>query len=145
MELLVSIVVLTLATMMADFTLAFRGNWSGIVALTLSAASYVAVLGVALRGIGLLGAPALRLPSWPFALAGVVAGAMGGLPRLAAHGPLFLSGMVLGGSVAGGMHFLAIRSWRKGTGHLHHRPSSLPTRETGARAKTPREGGGDAL
>ena len=111
MELLVSILLLTLVTMIADFGLAFQGDWPRIVRVTLSAASYVAVLGVVLRGIGRLGAPAARIPYWPFALAGTAAGVIGALLPPSDRALLSLAGVVLAALILGGFHWLAIRSW----------------------------------
>jgi hypothetical protein len=113
MELIISVGLLTLVVMGADFVLAFRGDWSGIVRLTLATATYVAILGVLLKSTGRLGAPASVLPVWVFWAAGATGGLVSSLarPGLGVTGALL--SIALAPALLASFHWFSLRTWSR--------------------------------
>ena len=111
MELIISVGLLTAAIMIADVFLAFRGDWIAIVRLTLGAASYIAVLGIALKATGRFGAPPARLPLWIFLAAGAVGGLASALAKPQFDWVTVAASVTVAPVFLAGFHWFSLRSW----------------------------------
>ena len=112
-ELIVSIALLSAVVMIADLTLAFLGDWTRIVRVTLGAATYVAVLGSILKTTGRLGAPPARLPVWMFWAAGAAGGLMSSLARPEFSWSVVLLSTVLAPLLLATFHWFSLRTWSR--------------------------------
>jgi hypothetical protein len=113
MDLIISVGLLTLVVTIADFLLAFRGDWPGIVRLTLATATYVAVLGVLLKSTGRLGAAASSLPVWIFWAAGGGAGLVSVVARPGFDAGIVLVSTALVPALLATFHWFSVRTWSR--------------------------------
>src|ERR1051326_7056895 len=111
MELIISIGMVTVLVTVADLVLALRGDWTGVVRITLAVAAYVAVLGTLLKSIGRLGAPAAALPVWVFWAAGAAGGLVSGLARPSIEIGNVVVSVVLASAFLASFHWLSLRAW----------------------------------
>jgi hypothetical protein len=113
MEVMISVGLLTVVVMGADAVLAFRGDWPGIVRLTLAAATYVAVLGVLLKSTGRMGAPASDLPVWIFWAAGATGGLVSSIARPGFTFTAALWSIALVPALLTSFHWFSLRTWSR--------------------------------
>ena len=104
-DLLASLAVVGAVLVVALSGLAYDGNWPKFARVLASAVAYACVVLVALRGG--------RRAYWQFALAGTAAGMVSGLLRPELHPRLIVAGALLGAVLLGGLHWLALLSWRR--------------------------------
>ena len=116
MALVLSIGFLTGVIVIADLILAFRGDWTRIVRITLGAATYVGVLGVILKSTGLLGAPPARLPVWMFWAAGAAGGLMSSLARPEFSLTVLVGSTILAPLLLATFHWFSLRTWSRISG-----------------------------
>ncbi|HJU87203.1 MAG TPA: hypothetical protein VJ788_07555 [Gemmatimonadota bacterium] len=106
-ELAASLFVLGAIVVLAIVGLVTDGNWPKIARVATAFLSYVVVL---LAGRGAAGE---RVPFRAFALAGGACGLVSGLVRAEVRGAVVAAGVLAGAFLLGGMHWLALRGWRR--------------------------------
>ena len=110
MEVRVSLAILTAVVLLALAGLAADGNWPKVERVAASFAAYAATVFVA----GRFERHGRDTPSfWVFALAGAVAGIVSGLVRDEVRASTVAVGAIAAAFLLGGLHWLALRSWRR--------------------------------
>jgi hypothetical protein len=108
-DLRASLFLLAVVVLLALGGLAVDGNWPKFVRVAASFGAYMGVLAAVLRlRSGTHGTP----PYWNFALAGAAAGLTSGLVRSEVRADVMVVGSIAAALLIGGMHWLALRSWR---------------------------------
>ena len=115
---ILSIGLLTGVIVIGDLVLAFRGDWTRIVRVTLGGATYVGVLGVILKSTGRLGAPPARLPLWMFWTAGAAGGLMSGLARPEFSLWVVAASTILAPLLLATFHWFSLRTWSRVKGRV---------------------------
>ena len=108
--LIASLAVLAFIVVSAIAGLAIEGNWPKIARVVTAFLAYVVVLLAARRGRD---ADDSRAPIGMFVLAGAASGLVSGLVREAVQGGVLLAGVLGGGLLLGGVHWLALRAWQR--------------------------------
>jgi hypothetical protein len=106
-DLLASVALLGVVVALALIGLALDGNWPKVIRVACAAATYVTILlAFASRGEG----PARY---WWFAAAGAAAGLVSGMLRPVPDLAPVLTGTVAAALLLGGVHWTAVRFWRR--------------------------------
>lgn len=109
-EVRISLAVLTVVVLLALAGLAAEGNWPKVERVAASFAAYTATVLIVRR----LERPKQDVPSfWVFALAGAVAGIVSGVVRDEVRASIVAVGAIAAGLLLGGVHWFALRSWRR--------------------------------
>jgi hypothetical protein len=110
-DLLASLALLACVVLIALAGLALDGNWPKVARVSAAAATYVVVL-LVLAGRRAQAGGMHRLPYYPFALAGALAGIVSGLMQRVPSTRLVLGVALAAALLLGGLHWMALRSWR---------------------------------
>ena len=109
-EVRVSLAIITAVVLLALAGLVADGNWPKVERVAASFAAYAATVLIARH----LERPKQDVPSfWVFALAGAVAGVVSGLVRDEVRASTVAVGAIAAGLLLGGVHWLALRFWRR--------------------------------
>lgn len=105
-----SLLLLGAVVLLAIAGLSMDGNWPKVARVATAFLTYVVVL-LAARGVG--GEGGEGIPFRVFALAGGASGLVSGLVRTEVQGAVVAAGAFAGALLIGGIHWLALRSWRR--------------------------------
>ena len=105
-----SLLLLGAVVLLAIAGLAMDSNWPKVARVATAFLTYVVVL-LATRGAR--GAGGEGIPFRAFALAGGASGLVSGLVRTEVQGAMVAAGILAGALLIGGVHWLALRSWRR--------------------------------
>lgn len=109
-ELCASLFIITLLVVFALSGLAHDENWRKLLRVSLGFSAYLITLIAAIGVYSLRGRA--RLPFWVFAVAGALAEASSGWLRPSARVTVDVPTMLAAAALIGGVHWLALRSWR---------------------------------
>ncbi|MBI4503626.1 MAG: hypothetical protein HY700_20995 [Gemmatimonadetes bacterium] len=84
-----------------------------VTAATLGAATYIAVLGAALKATGRFGAAPARLPLWMFLVAGAAGGLASALARPQFDLTVTAASVMLAPATLASFHWFSLRTWSR--------------------------------